>query len=567
MAEVFVQHRQHHVDDDHGEQQQQGQLHRRFLEFLCRTGELQRHFGRHHFPCGVERGRQRGVERSARREVERQRDRGLLAVVMHRDRAHSGLHLRHRIEPGERPRRRLERQLADHRRAQLGLRQHLDADVVLVAGAVDFANAAPAQRVVQGLLHLLCGDAETRRLDRIEADPEFGIAQLQVAADVDDQRHRVEAFFDGVRHRLEHFEIARGQRQLVVGAGGQGADVDRRRILQGDADAGKLAGGRTQLVDDVVGAGTGVARGQADHQAADVAPGDAAAGLSRRGHQAFDRRMRLHDGGQLLLALAQVIEGDAFRITHAGEDHPGVDARDETLPDLAGEPDHRPQHCGRQQQHRAAMPHRRTQGVAIEITESVEAGVEQARQRIVDRLVREAACAQHRRQRQRHHPGEQHGDADADRELLEQPADHVAHEQDGQEYGGERDRHRKHGEADLLCTVERCLHAGLAHVQMTRDVLDHHHRVVDDEADRQRDRHQREVVEAVARQMHEGEGAEQRTRQHQCRDQGGTQVVQEGEDDEDHQPQREEQGEVDLVQRILDEARVVVMDVQPHAIG
>ena len=43
--------------------------------------------------------------------------------------------------------------------------------------------------------------------------------------------------------------------------------------------------------------------------------------------------------------------------------------------------------------------------------------------------------------------------------------------------------------------------------------------------------------------------------------------MQEGEDDEDHQAQREQQREVHLVQRILDEARTVEMHLQANAIG
>ena len=41
---------------------------------------------------------------------------------------------------------------------------------------------------------------------------------------------------------------------------------------------------------------------------------------------------------------------------------------------------------------------------------------------------------------------------------------------------------------------------GFAHLHVAHDVLQHHDRVVDDEADRQRQRHQRQVVEAVAEQ-------------------------------------------------------------------
>ena len=70
----------------------------------------------------------------------------------------------------------------------------------------------------------------------------------------------------------------------------------------------------------------------------------------------------------------------------------------------------------------------------------------------------------------------------------------------------------------------------LAHLHVARDVLQHHDRVVHDEADAQRQRHQRQVVEAVAEQVHHGERADDRHRQRQARDQRGREVAQEEED-------------------------------------
>ena len=52
---------------------------------------------------------------------------------------------------------------------------------------------------------------------------------------------------------------------------------------------------------------------------------------------------------------------------------------------------------------------------------------------------------------------------------------------------------------------------GLPLFHVAHDVLEHHDGVVHDEADAQRQRHQRQVVEAVAEQVHHREGAEDRT--------------------------------------------------------
>jgi hypothetical protein len=51
-----------------------------------------------------------------------------------------------------------------------------------------------------------------------------------------------------------------------------------------------------------------------------------------------------------------------------------------------------------------------------------------------------------------------------------------------------------------------------------RDVLGHDDGVVDDEARRDGERHQRQVVEAVARQEHEAESADERQRHGDARD-------------------------------------------------
>ena len=55
---------------------------------------------------------------------------------------------------------------------------------------------------------------------------------------------------------------------------------------------------------------------------------------------------------------------------------------------------------------------------------------------------------------------------------------------------------------------------------IARDVFDHHDRVVDHEAGRDRQRHQRQVVEAVAEQVHHAEGADERQRDGDARNDG-----------------------------------------------
>ena len=82
---------------------------------------------------------------------------------------------------------------------------------------------------------------------------------------------------------------------------------------------------------------------------------------------------------------------------------------------------------------------------------------------------------------------------------------------------------------------ERRLHRAFAHLHVADDVFQHDDGVVHHEADRQRQRHQREVVQAVAQEVHDGEGADDGHGQGQAGDDRGREVAQEQEDDQDHQ--------------------------------
>ena len=89
----------------------------------------------------------------------------------------------------------------------------------------------------------------------------------------------------------------------------------------------------------------------------------------------------------------------------------------------------------------------------------------------------------------------------------------------------------------------------LPHLHVAHDVLEHHDGVVHHEADRERERHQRQVVEAVAEQVHHREGADERHRQREARDDGGREVPQEEEDHQHDEHEREQQRELHVVHR------------------
>ena len=107
-----------------------------------------------------------------------------------------------------------------------------------------------------------------------------------------------------------------------------------------------------------------------------------------------------------------------------------------------------------------------------------------------------------------------------ERELGEQRAGEPALEADRHVHRDQHDRHRDDRPAQLARRAQRGLERRLAfllHVPV--DVLDDDDGVVDDEADRQHQREQRQQIDRVAEHQHHEEGADQRQRHRDQRDQ------------------------------------------------
>ena len=161
--------------------------------------------------------------------------------------------------------------------------------------------------------------------------------------------------------------------------------------------------------------------------------------------------------------------------------------------------------------------------------------------------------AQHRRQRQR----DEHGRQDSDRhhhcELVEDTADDTAHQKHGDEHRHQRYRDGDDGEPDLARALERGIEGGeTVLLHMAEDVFQHDDSVVDDEADRQRQSHQRYVVDGEAEQEHRAERGDQGNwHSHGWNDRRGDTAK----EDEDHYHDKrdgEQQRELDVVDRCAD---------------
>ena len=92
------------------------------------------------------------------------------------------------------------------------------------------------------------------------------------------------------------------------------------------------------------------------------------------------------------------------------------------------------------------------------------------------------------------------------------------------------------------------------------DVLDHDDGVVDDEADGEHQRQQREQVDGVAERQQREHHADQRQRDGDDRDQRRAQIAEEQEDDDDDDQRRLEQRLLHLLDRGVDELGGVVGD-------
>jgi hypothetical protein len=148
---------------------------------------------------------------------------------------------------------------------------------------------------------------------------------------------------------------------------------------------------------------------------------------------------------------------------------------------------------------------------------------------------------QHRVERERHEQRHHHRERHRQRERLEPlPAD-ARHECDRHEHGDDGERRRGHGEADLIGTLPRRRVMIFPHLDVSDDVLSNHDRVVDQNADGERESEQRHRVQREAERPHGHEAREHRDRQREARDHRRPPRVQEQEHDEHRQHGAEKQ--------------------------
>ena len=154
---------------------------------------------------------------------------------------------------------------------------------------------------------------------------------------------------------------------------------------------------------------------------------------------------------------------------------------------------------------------------------------------------------------------EEGGDRDGETELAVELADHAAEERRGREDRHQYQRGGDDGRGDLAHRLDGrflAVQAVFAHVAF--DVLDHHDRVIDDDADCQDQSEQREHVDGETEQAHDRECPDDRHRDGEHRDQRGSPILQEQEDDQGDQDECLHEGLDDLMDGGADERGGVV---------
>ena len=213
------------------------------------------------------------------------------------------------------------------------------------------------------------------------------------------------------------------------------------------------------------------------------------------------------------------------------------------------------------------MPQERPEGLAVN---SDHPFLKRAADPLHESFLRSGAAiakkarAHERRQRQRHEPRGENRRDDRDRELAEDSPDQAAHERQRQKYRGQGDGHRQDGEGDFPGAVHGRLHRRFAVLHAADGVFQKHDRIVHQEADGQRQRHEGEVVQAVSKDLHDDQRQEQRERQRGGGDQGVRGPAQEDENHQHHQHEGDAQRRLHVDNRIDDGLRAVVNRRDDH---
>ncbi|MFO0669251.1 MAG: hypothetical protein U0235_06415 [Polyangiaceae bacterium] len=284
---------------------------------------------------------------------------------------------------------------------------------------------------------------------------------------------------------------------------GAAADAHVLHGLQEEVHAHRLPDLGSQARDDAVRRGRARRLGsQVDEHVSRVAGRSAEAAADER-HRVGHVGIGEDDGVERFLASLHRRERHVLRRLRDAGEHARVLLREEPFghddEEGHGDEDRGDRDSGHEGPVTEDPPEGAPVGADLEVEASLEPDEDARRRRLVlGACTSQEARAHHGRERERDHGRDGDRHREGDRELAKESAHDAAHQEERDEHGEERRRDRHDGETDLARPLERRGERRLAGLDEARDVLGDHDRVVDDEARRDGERHERQVVEAVA---------------------------------------------------------------------
>ena len=166
-----------------------------------------------------------------------------------------------------------------------------------------------------------------------------------------------------------------------------------------------------------------------------------------------------------------------------------------------------------------------------------------------------------RRKRQSVSSRDDDGDSHRKTELLIEGSGHATHERHGDEHRGHHQRDGDNSSRNLVHGIDRSRQRTLiSQIKLGMHGLNHHDGIVNHDGDSQQQGREYKQVDGEAHQVEEEERTDERYGNGNQRDQRGAPVLQEDVNHEEHQDEREDQGEYHLLDRGEEELRDVHVD-------
>ncbi len=452
--------------------------------------------------------------------------------------------------------------LLEVRRRQPVLTLHLHHDVVLLPFALEARHLAPAKQRLQSAPERFEVHAERGDLVAVDIHLELRLVQVKVAVEVLQQLAALPSFKDLLDISAQRLVALGGQHHELNGLIAH-AQSERRRVHREGKHAGNAEHLRLEFLRDLLLRALALAPRRGFHEA------DAL----RDGREAGDDEVArdvvrlLEDCFQLAGVLVGVVNGRALRRDEHADDRPLVLVGRQFRLKLCEHDPARAGHRQPDQQDQRAGAQAQPQQRAITRGHGMDAALDNADQQVRTRLVLEHLRAHHRRERERDEPGYQHRACERPREFGKELAGLAGKKADRHIDRRQRESHGDNGKGDFSRALDGGGKRVLTIFDVAVDVLQHDDGVVDHQADGEHEGQQRQRVDRKAEQEHQRKGANKRQRDRHERDERGAHRMQEDEDDEQHEQHRLADGDVDVIERLLDEDRLVMRHLDLHPVG